>query len=147
MTLILFSCSKTEINSVNAAEDIHAKLLGKWYLISETKSGSYDNATYKGLPNDYIEYRSDGKAHSRLQGQYDLTYDYSLNNINKTILFQYVDPHPYFMISQPCNTGPGCLRLAEIKFLSNSLLVLGNTFRDTTNGVISTLIITDSLYR
>lgn len=148
LSIIFFSCSKNENNSTNnVPEDIDAKLRGKWYLTSETRSGSCENSTYKGLPSDYIEYRADRKAYSRIQGQYGSSYDYELNIANKTVLFHYITTNPMFMITQPCRTGSGCLRVAQLKFISDNLLVLGNTFRDTTNGVISTLTITDSLAR
>ncbi len=146
LTIILFSCNKNENNSSNSVpEDINAKLQGKWYLSSETRSGSYDNSIYKGLPSDNIEYKADGKAYSQLQGQYGLFYDYNLNTTNRTILFQYISTHPQFITTQPCSSSPGCLRLAKVKLISDRLLVLDNTFRDTTNGIISTMTIIDSL--
>lgn len=148
LSIIFLSCTKSENNPTNnVPEDINAKLRGRWYLTSETRSGTYENSTYKGLPSDYIEYRANGKAYSRIQGQYDISYDYQLNTANKAIFFQYITTHPTFMITQPCSSSPGCPRVANVKFISDKLLVLGNTFQDTTNGVVSTLTITDSLTR
>ena len=146
--LFIASCNKNDKDiSSNASKNIATKLRGEWHLISETRSGSFDNSTYRGLSSDYIEYRADGKAYSRIQGQWDLIYENNLDTVQKTMLFQYVSTHPHFMSTQPCAGSPGCPRVAKIKFISDHLLVLGNSFEETTNGTISSLTITDSLSR
>ncbi|MEJ7586020.1 MAG: hypothetical protein WKI04_00525 [Ferruginibacter sp.] len=146
LSIIFFSCKKNENKSTNNdTEDIITRLKGKWHLTSETRSGSYDHSTYEGIPSDYIEFMADGKVNSRIQGQWGLIFDYQLDAPNKTILFQYVTTHPIFLTTQPCNSNLGCLKIAHVKFISDKILVLGNTFSDTKNGVLNTLTITDSL--
>jgi hypothetical protein len=141
LLITCFSCKKDSPKPVTLSD---ANLQGKWRLISETRSGSF-NARYEGLSTDYIEYKSDGKAYSFIQGQYGLIYTYNLNTTDKTLNFMYINhvnnpPHP-------CTTSPGCPRLAHVNFFSKDLLLLGNTYLDTISGQVYTLTLVDSLTR
>lgn len=144
--LMFYSCKKNEKLSSDSQTDLNTQLQGRWYLISETHSGIFSMFDYKALATDYIEYKANGKAYSNLQGQYDLVYDYQLNSGNNTMLFNYLQTQISFMPSIAC-TSPGCLRPAEIKFISDKLLVIGNTFYDPNNIVVEPLTVIDSLSR
>ena len=58
----------------------------------------------------------------------------------------YVTTAPNLLTFFPCTGSPGCPRLAEVKYISKSLLVLGNTFRAIApNNDIIEFTIVDSL--
>ena len=142
LLIIFFSCKKNSSKPATVSVT-DADLQGKWRLISETRSGTYNNTSYIGLPTDFLEYKSDGKAYSFIQGQNGLIYSYNLNTIENTLNFMYIahlnnPPHA-------CTASPGCPRLAEVRFISTNLLVLSNTFRDTISGQPRSITIIDSL--
>lgn len=146
LILLTWSCSEKNEPDFNT-KPLNEQLLGRWRLLSETRSGSYENSVYKGLPSDYIEYRSDGKAYSQIQGQFGLSYNQQVDATAKTLRFQFLCTHPYYLSTYPCFTPPDCSKTAKVQFISDNLLVLSQSFRDTTNGVIASLTITDSLAR
>jgi hypothetical protein len=123
------------------------KLVGRWNLKSESLIDGNGFPLYRGTAYEYIEFKTDGKAYSNIQGQVGLIYPYQLNASNETMLFNYVQTSVSFLVNIPC-AGPsgGCLRQAKIKYLSNNLLVLGNTFIDP-NNPNSSVTYLDSLSR
>jgi hypothetical protein len=126
---------------------LNEQLLGRWRLVSETRSGSYENSRYKGLPSDFIEYRADGRAYSEIQGRFGFSYNQQVNTSTKTLRFYFLCTHPYYLSTYPCLTPPDCSKTANVQFISDDLLVLSQNFRDTSNGVIASLTIVDSLVR
>lgn len=146
LTILSWSCGEKNDPTVDK-KPLNEQLLGRWQLISETRSGSYENSVYKGLATDFIEYRTDGKAYSELQGQFGLSYNQQVDATAQTLRFQFLCTHPYYLSTYPCFTPPDCAKTAKIQFISAKLLVLTQSFRDTTNGVIASLTITDSLSR
>ncbi|MFN7689243.1 MAG: hypothetical protein ACK5OP_16065 [Sphingobacteriales bacterium] len=126
---------------------LNEQLLGRWRLVSETRTGSYENSRYKGLPLDFIEYRADGRAYSEIQGQFGFSYNQQVNNSAKTLRFYFLCTHSYYLSTYPCLTPPDCAKTANVQFISDDLLVVSQSFRDTSNGVVASLTIVDSLVR
>ncbi|MEP7373993.1 MAG: hypothetical protein ABI675_11425 [Chitinophagaceae bacterium] len=144
LLVILFSTCKKD--SAKPMTVTAADIQGKWRLISETLTGTYDNKRYAGFPTEFIEYKSDRKAYSSLQGQGGLVYSYNLNPADNTLNFMYISTAPNLLAFFPCTGSPGCPRVAGIKYISKNLLVLGNTFRATgANGDKFEMILLDSL--
>ena len=71
--LLVWGCNEKNEPGFDT-KPLNEQLLGRWRLISETRSGSYENSRYKGLPSDFIEYRADGRAYSEIQGQFGFSY-------------------------------------------------------------------------
>lgn len=146
LIILLWSCSEKN-DPGSDTRPLNEELQGRWRLVSETRSGSYDNSRYQGLATDFIEYRADGKAYSEFQGQAGLSYNQQVNNAEKTLRFQFLCTHPYYLSTYPCFTAPDCSKTAKVQFISVNLLVISQSFRDTTNGVVASLTIVDSLVR
>ena len=79
LSLTVFNSCKKEEHNPSTQE----KLLGKWkvlkFLAIDESTGAYQRAPYNGTPADYIDYRSDGKAYSYIEGIAD-TLNYNIVN-------------------------------------------------------------------
>ena len=66
------------------------KLLGKWHLQTilthDHIAGADHTSTYTGTANDYVDFRSDGKVYSNVQGQPDTSF-YALTGDTKLEIF------------------------------------------------------------
>lgn len=142
LSVCIISCKKKD-----SKISLDEQLVGKWNFISESLIDGAGLPLYRGKTYEFLEFKTDGKAYSNISGQVGLIYLYQLNSSNETIMFNYVQTSTSFLVNIPC-AGPsgGCLRQAKIKYLSNNLLVLGNTFIDP-NNANSSVTYLDSLSR
>jgi hypothetical protein len=144
---ILLSVSINSCKKKDSSISLDEKLVGRWNLISESLIDGAGFPLYRGTASAFIEFKVDGKAYSNIPGQVGLIYPYQLNSSNETMMFNYVQTSVSFLANIPCaDPSGGCLRQAKIKYLSNNLLVLGNTFVDPNNANSSATYL-DSLSR
>lgn len=83
--LIISACKKSN-NSSTASPS----LMGKWGVVSVSDTMVINGSVlysdnYMGTPSDYLEFRSDGKAHAFINGN-DNTVDYQLQGSDKVII-------------------------------------------------------------
>ncbi|CAN5503463.1 hypothetical protein BH10BAC3_BH10BAC3_12210 [soil metagenome] len=76
----LFSCKK----EIDIAQVTNDKIQGKWQIDSivdkQYFNGTYSNSSNAGTPEDYIEFRSDGRMYTSFQGYTDNSSYYVRSN-------------------------------------------------------------------
>lgn len=106
VVLIFAACKKNQSDS--------EKILGRWKvessLLVDVNNGVTVSNTYTGQPSDYIDFRTDGKVYTSVNGNLDTSF-YSVANSRVT----FTDNNP-----------PATVTVFDIRNLSNSTLQLYN---------------------
>ena len=143
IAVMIFSCKKQASPQINPSykPDIQKIIQDSpWIFLSETRTGSFNERYKPTFGTSTIVFSSNGKAYPRLEGQWGLVYDYNLDTDKKKINYKFIFYLPGYM--------DGNVQEANIKYISNSLLILENTFTTTDiNGHNLSLNLIDSLVR
>ncbi len=143
IAVTIFSCKKQEAPSINDSYKPNVQKIIQdtpWIFLSETRTGSFNERYRPTFGTSTIVFSSNGKAYPHLEGQWGLVYDYNLDTNRRKLNYKFIFYMPGYMDSN--------VQEADVKYISNSLLVLENSFTTKDfNGKDLSLTLVDSLVR